>query len=100
MSDSVSDVIGNKRMKRDLEETVKCGATGVDGSDACRGEDDVFLLGVGGNVSEKSRFTRPRLSGEEKRAMGKLNDLESLLHLRVLQIDRIVVMIVHEIVGS
>ena len=71
MSDSVSDVIGNKRMEWNLEETMKCGATGVDGGNASRGKDDVFLLGVGGNVSEKSRFTRPRLSGEEKRAMGK-----------------------------
>jgi len=100
MSDGVADVIGNERMKRNFEEAVERGATGVDGGNACRSENDVFLLGVGRNVSEKSRFTSPRLSCEEKRAMGKLYDLESLLHLRVLQIDRIVVMIVHESVGS
>ena len=53
-------------MEGELEEAVERGATGIDGCDARRGEDDVLLLGVLGYVAQEGALTRARLSGEEK----------------------------------
>lgn len=74
-------------MEGELEKTVKRGATGIDGGYTCRCEDDMFLLGGLGDVAEKRRFTRACLSGKEKRATGKLYDLQSFLKLFVVKID-------------
>ena len=53
----------------------------------------MLFVGCGRDVSEKSRFTRPCLSGKEEGAAGKLQDLECMLQLRIIQIDLIRVII-------
>ena len=73
-------------MERKLEKAVERASSGVDGRNACWGKNDMFLLGIGGYLTYESRFTRPRLSGKEKRTTGKLYDLECILQLRVVEI--------------
>ena len=74
-------------MEGELEKAMKRGASGIDGGYTSRREDDMFLLGGLGDVAEKRRFTRACLSGKEKRATGKLYDLQSFLKLFVVKID-------------
>ena len=74
-------------MEGELEKAMKRGAAGIDGGYTSRREDDMFLLGGLGDVAEKRRFTRACLSGKEKRATGKLYDLQSFLKLFVVKID-------------
>ena len=93
----IHTVVGQQGMEGQLEETVQGASAGIDGCDACRCQNDVFLLGIGCDVPQKSRFTRPRLSGEEKRTTGKLYDLECILQLRIVEINHILFLKVVEV---
>ena len=83
----VSLVIGQQRMKRQLEEAVQRGASCVDGGYPGRSEDDVFLVDVFGDIAQERRFTRPCLSCEKERVTGKADNLERVLQLRIIQVD-------------
>ena len=93
----IHTVVGQQGVEGQLEETVQGASAGIDGCDACRCQNDVFLLGIGCDVPQKSRFTRPRLSGEEKRTTGKLYDLECILQLRIVEINHILFLKVVEV---
>ena len=46
----------------------------------------MLLMCVGSNISEERRFSRPCPSRKKKAVTGKLNNLECLLQLRIIQI--------------
>ena len=73
-------------MKRKPEKAVQRAAAGIDGCDTCGSQYDMFLFSVLRDVTQESRFTRPRFSGKEQRATGKVNDLEGVLPLLVVQV--------------
>ena len=69
-------VVRKKRVERKFEETMDCLSSCVDGSNTCWCEDDVFLLCMFRHITQKSRFTRACLPSKEKRATGKVDNLE------------------------
>ena len=66
-------------MEWQFKETMQGCTSCVDGCNACGSQNDVFFLGGSGNITQESRFTRPRFTGEEKRTTGKLYDLKCIL---------------------
>ena len=54
-------------------------SAGVDGCNAGRSEDYVFLLCGAGDMSQECGLTRPRLSCQEKRVTGIGDYLQCLL---------------------
>ena len=87
MAHRIARVGGQQRMERQLEERVERRPSGVDGRDARRREDDVLLLCRRCDISEERRLSRTRLSGEEEAVTGELHYLQSVLQLRVRQVD-------------
>ena len=87
MAVAVARVVGQQGEEGQTEEAVEGGASGIDGSDTRRREDDMLLLRVLGHVAEERRLTRPCLSREKERATGIVDDLEGVLPLLVIEIE-------------
>ena len=81
-------VVRKKRVEREFEETMDCLSSCVDGSNTCWCEDDVFLLCMFRHITQKSRFTRACFPSKEKRATGKVDNLECRLPLRIGSVYR------------
>ena len=80
-------VVGHKGMERKFEKTVEGDSSCIDGSDACRCQHNIFLLGVLTDVFQESRFTCSRLSREEKGVGSELNKIQCIPKLRILGVD-------------
>ena len=84
MAKAVVGVVGQKKMKRQVEKTMERRPTHVDGSNACRGEHNVFLACMLTDIFDEGRLSSTRLSGEEKTLISKLHEIERVLEFFVV----------------
>ena len=77
-------VVGQQRIKGQLEEAVHRASSGVDGCNAGGSQHDVFLLGVLADITQKGRLTRACFSGEKNRLAGILNQVQGILKFGVM----------------
>ena len=83
----VALVVGQQWVEGQPEETVQCGAAGIDGCNARRGQHHPFLLGVLGNIAQERGLTRARLPRQEKRTARVVHYLQGILPLLVLYVQ-------------
>ena len=74
-------------MEWQMEETVKGDTTCIDGGNTRGSQYDGLLLGIACHMAQKSRFTRPRLSGEKERVTGIFDYLDGLLPFLVVGVE-------------
>ena len=68
MAAVIALIIRQQWIKWQTEEAVKRRATGIDGSNAGRGKNHMFLLSVLRHIPQEGALTRARLTCQEKRA--------------------------------
>ena len=72
-------VIRQERVEGELEETVQCASSGVDGSDTRGGKHHVLLLHMAAHIAKEGAFTGAGLSGEEERMMREADERKRIL---------------------
>ena len=72
-------IIDEISMVREFEETMHRTSSGIDSSDACRGEYNVFLFGIFADVTQECRFPCTRFPGQENRLTRILNQVQGVL---------------------
>ena len=71
--------IRQQRIEREFEETMHRTSSGIDSSDACRGEYNMFLFGIFADVTQECRFPCTRFPGQENRLTRILNQVQGVL---------------------
>ena len=66
-------------LEREFEETMHRTSSGIDSSDACRGEYNVFLFGIFADVTQECRFPCTRFPSQENRLTRILNQVQGVL---------------------
>ena len=84
-------------MEGQFKEGVKGLSSGIDSGNTGRSQNNQLLLGVLCDIPQERRFTRPRLSCQEKRAARIFDDLQRLLPFLVVQVQ---LLCVHSVLCS
>ena len=79
-------IIGQQRIKRQLEETVQCTPARIDGGNSRRSQHYMLFLGMPADIPEKGGFARTRFSRQKNGLAGVLYEVQSILKLFVLGI--------------
>ena len=85
-AETESWVIGQERMKRELEKAVQGAASGIDGCYAGRCQYHVLLPWVATDIFQQSGLTRTGFACEENRVAGKLYEFQRVLEFRILKV--------------
>jgi hypothetical protein len=83
-AETESWVIGQERMKRELEKAVQGAASGIDGGYSGRGKHYMLFLRIRADIFQEGRFARTCLARQEYGLTGILNEVQGILKLFVL----------------
>ena len=72
-------IVWQERVEGELEETVQCASSCVDGGDARGGKHHVFLLHMAAHIAQKGTLTGAGLAGEEERMLRETDERKRIL---------------------